>query len=221
MAQPEATGAQPQVDWRVRVLLPIGLVFVWALARTWRITERNGAGWRRLDADGKGWILSLWHHTLLVMAFWHRRQDMCVLVSEHRDGELIARTLHAWGYRTVRGSSTRGGGRALLAMISELEKGSSVAVTPDGPQGPPLKYQPGALVAAHRSGTPIVAVGLHVDRAWRLKSWDRLVIPKPFARITLAYEEPATVGGASSREAAGEGERFEAAMRAAEARANA
>ena len=210
-----------QVDWRVRVLLPIGQLVIRALAMTWRITERNGAGWRTLDAERKGWILSLWHCTLLVMAWHQRGQGMAVLVSEHRDGELIARTLHAWGFRNIRGSSTRGGGRALLGMIRALSDGRAVAVTPDGPQGPEFKYQPGALVAAHRAGAPIVVSGVHVDRAWRLRSWDRLIIPKPFARITIAYEDPEMVAGASSRAAALVGEHFEAAMRAAQARADA
>jgi hypothetical protein len=106
-------------------------------------------------------------------------------------------------------------------MIRELNQGSAVAVTPDGPRGPAQRYQPGALVAAHHANSPIVAVGVHVDRAWRLSSWDRQVIPKPFARITVAYEEPLMTAGATSRKAAAEGERFEAAMRAAQHRADA
>lgn len=209
-----------EVDWRVRMLLPVGLLLLRCLAATWRITECNADGWRRRSANKQGWILSLWHGTLLVMAYRHRKQDMVVLVSEHRDGELIARTLHAWGYRTVRGSTTRGGGRALLGMIRELESGSAIAVTPDGPQGPPKIYQPGALVAAHRVGVPIVAVGVHVDRAWRLRSWDALVIPKPFARLILAYGSPTLVEGATSREAATSGPRFEGLMAAAQRRAD-
>ncbi|HVT37426.1 MAG TPA: lysophospholipid acyltransferase family protein [Gemmatimonadaceae bacterium] len=213
--------ANHHADWRVRIFLPIGIVLLSILAKTWRITERNGTGWRRLGADRKGWILSLWHGTLLFLAFRHRCQGMVVLVSEHRDGELIARVLHVWGYRTVRGSSTRGGGRALRAMIRELNQGSAVAVTPDGPRGPAQRYQPGALMAAHHANSPVVAVGIHVDRAWRLKSWDRQVIPKPFARIVVAYEDPLMTAGASAREAADDVARFEAAMRAAQQRADA
>jgi lysophospholipid acyltransferase (LPLAT)-like uncharacterized protein len=220
-ADDDAQTGNHDSDWRVRVFLPVGILLLSILAKTWRITERNGDGWRRLQAERKGWILSLWHGTLLFLAFRHRRQGMVVLVSEHRDGELIARVLHAWGYRTVRGSSTRGGGRALRAMIRELNQGSAVAVTPDGPRGPAERYQPGALVAAHHANSPIVAVGVHVDRAWRLNSWDRQIIPKPFARITVAYEEPLLAAGATAREAAAEGERFEAAMRAAHQRADA
>ena len=220
-ASEEASAVPVAADWRVRILLPIGLVALSVLARTWRITERNGHGWRQLQAQNKGWILSLWHGTLLFMAFRHRRQGVVVLVSEHRDGELIARTLHAWGYRTIRGSSTRGGGRALRAMIGELNRGASLAVTPDGPRGPARRYQAGALFAAYHARAPIVAVGIHVSRAWRLKSWDEQIIPKPFARIVVAYEDPTPVAGATSREAAMEGERFETAMKSALQRANA
>jgi lysophospholipid acyltransferase (LPLAT)-like uncharacterized protein len=220
-ARKDGTAQDDRDDWRFRLLFPFALMLVSLLARTWRFSERNGDGWRRLSALRKGWILSLWHCTLLPMARWHRQQGMVVLVSEHHDGELIARVLHAWGYRTIRGSSTRGGGRALLAMIRELEQGSAVAVTPDGPQGPALKYQSGALVAAQRAAVPIVPVALRVDRAWRLKSWDRLIIPKPFARITVAYEMPTEIHATTSRAAAAEGERFEEAMRAAQVSADA
>jgi lysophospholipid acyltransferase (LPLAT)-like uncharacterized protein len=146
---------------------------------------------------------------------------MIVLVSEHKDGELIARMLHAWGFRTIRGSSTRGGGRALLAMIRELGEGSAVVITPDGPRGPAKVFQRGAIVAANRAQMPIVAVGVHVDRAWRLKSWDSLIIPKPFARLRFAYGEPEMVDVASSRDAAGLGGRFEACMEAAQRLADA
>ena len=204
------------VDWRVKILLPIGLVFVALLTRSWRVRERNADGWRRLRAEKKPWVFAIWHSCLLVPAFIHRNEDIAVLVSQHRDGELIARVLAAWGNRTVRGSTTRGGSRALLAMIKELERGTVVAVTPDGPRGPALKFQPGALVAAHRAGAPVVPLTVHADRAWRLKSWDSFMIPKFFARVTVAYGTPAMVGGTSSREAAAEAERFEALMHEAQ-----
>jgi lysophospholipid acyltransferase (LPLAT)-like uncharacterized protein len=97
-------------------------------------------------------------------------------------------------------------------MIKELERGIVVAVTPDGPRGPALTFQPGTLVAAQRANVPVVPLLIHADRAWRLKSWDRLMIPKFFARITIAYGDPVFVGGSSPREAAAEAARFESLM---------
>jgi lysophospholipid acyltransferase (LPLAT)-like uncharacterized protein len=200
------------VDWRVRILLPVALLVVALLTRSWRIRVRNAAGWQKLRAEKKPWVFALWHSTLLPASFQHRKQNIAVLVSQHRDGELIARVLAAWGNSTVRGSTTRGGARALLAMITELERGIVVAVTPDGPRGPALKFQSGALIAAQRANVPVVPLLVHVDRAWRLKSWDRFTIPKFFARVTIAYGEPTFVRGSSPREAAAEADRFEALM---------
>jgi hypothetical protein len=119
----------------------------------------------------------------------------------------------------IRGSTTRGAERALLSLVRELEAGREVAITPDGPRGPARSFAPGALIAAQRSGAPILPVAASADRAWRLGSWDRFVIPKPFARITVAYGDPATVDAASARAAANEGPRFEALMNAAAERA--
>jgi lysophospholipid acyltransferase (LPLAT)-like uncharacterized protein len=206
-AVPEASA-----DWRVRIFVPLGLLVLGVLARTWRFRTRNAEGWQRLRAEKKPWVFALWHATLLPIAYRHSNEGVAVLVSQHRDGELIAQVLAAWGNRTVRGSTTRGGSRALLAMIKELERGVVVAVTPDGPRGPALKFQAGTLVAAQRANVPVVPMLVHADRAWRLKSWDRFMIPKFFARVTVAYGDPTMVGGSAPREAAAEAERFEALM---------
>lgn len=223
MTAPAAKAEGPPgnaVDWRVRILLPIGLLVVGLLARTWRIRVRNAEGWQRMRAEKKPWVFALWHAVLLPVAFKHSDEGVAVLVSQHRDGELIARVLAAWGNSTVRGSTTRGGSRALLAMIKELEQGVPVAVTPDGPKGPAREFQPGALIAAQRARVPVIAIAVHADRAWRLKSWDRFVIPKFFARVTFAYGDPTMVGGSSPREAAAETARFEEIMKRAQAAAD-
>lgn len=201
------------VDWRVRILLPVGLLLVGLLARSWRIRARNAEAWERLRAEKRPWVFALWHAVLLPVAYKHSNEGVAVLVSQHRDGELIARVLAAWGNTTVRGSTTRGGPRALLAMIKELERGVPVAVTPDGPRGPARAFQPGTLIAAQRANVPVIPIAVQADRAWRLKSWDQFMIPKLFARVTFAYGEPTMVGGASPREAAAEAERFETLMR--------
>jgi lysophospholipid acyltransferase (LPLAT)-like uncharacterized protein len=221
----DVAAVPPAPDWRqalkLRLIVAVGLLAVRLLGSTWRFRVRNAGGWQRLRAEKKPWVFALWHGSLLPLTYRHRNQQITVVVSEHRDGEIIARVIDALGNRTVRGSTTRGSGRALLSMIRELERGFVVAITPDGPRGPALSFQPGAVVAAHRAGVPVVGILMHVDRAWRLKSWDRFVIPKPFARITVAYTDPTMVDAASSREAAAETARFQDVMRAAQVVADA
>ena len=172
----------------------------------------NEAALKRLRADGRPFIFSLWHGHLLPLLWHHRQSRVAILISEHRDGELIARTAQWLGYNLIRGSTTRGAERALLSLVRELKSGREIAITPDGPRGPARKFAPGALIAAHRSQAPILPVAASADRAWRLGSWDRFVIPKPFARITVAYGEPAMIESTSARAAANEGPRLEALM---------
>lgn len=190
-----------------------------ALAATWRYRVVGGEAIESLRAAGEPFIFSLWHGQLLPLIWHHRGQGVAILVSEHRDGELIARVAAAIGYRLIRGSTTRGGGRALMAIVKELRSGAEVAVTPDGPKGPARTYAPGALVAAQRSGAPILPVAAHADRAWYLSSWDGFMIPKPFAKVTVAYGPSRHVDAPSSRDAATEVPVFEALMKETERRA--
>lgn len=199
-------------DWRVRLGVPLGLALLGILSATWRTRVHNMEVLKPYEGGKQGLILGLWHGQLLALAWYMRRRGIVVLVSASRDGEIITRVIESWGYRTVRGSSTRGGREALVALLKELRAGSTVAITPDGPRGPAHKYQAGALVAAQRTGVPIIPYALHVDRAWRLKGWDRFTIPKPFARITFVFGEPQHVSGDSSASAVEQAPAFEAAL---------
>jgi lysophospholipid acyltransferase (LPLAT)-like uncharacterized protein len=160
-------------------------------------------------------MFTLWHGQMLPLLWHHRDQGVAVLVSEHKDGEIIARILEMMGYALIRGSPSRGAGRALLAMVRTLKEGNDVAVTPDGPRGPRHKFAPGAAIAANRAGAPILPAVAHVDRYWQLRTWDGFIIPKPFARITVAYGEVARLDAATPREAAAEAPRLEKLMEAA------
>ena len=166
----------------------------------------------KLRAAKHSFIFSLWHGHLLPLLWYHRDQGVVVLISEHRDGELVARAASSLGFGLIRGSTTRGAGRALISIVRVLQAGGEVAITPDGPRGPAAKFAPGALVAAHRSDSFILPVVAVADRAWRLKSWDRFLIPKPFARVTIAYGNPTKVLATSPRAAAEEASRFEELM---------
>lgn len=204
-----------------RLAVQLAPRFVRLLAATWRVRVVDDAGWRTLRAAGRPIIYALWHGEMLPLLAQHSGEGIAVLISEHHDGEVIARIATALGYRTIRGSTTRGATQALLAVVREVARGGEVAVTPDGPRGPARTFAPGALVAAQRAGAPIVAVGVAVSRAWRLSSWDAFTIPKPFARIAIAYSDPTSIAAATPRAAAQETDRFEELMRSAAERAHA
>ena len=203
---------EDSLAWRPRALLFLGSGALRMLARTWRIRVINPSALDNLRAAKRAFIFSLWHGQLLPLLWHHREEGVVLLISEHQDGEMVARAAESLGYALVRGSTTRGGDRALISVIRELQAGREVAITPDGPRGPARKYAPGALIAAQRSGAVILPVVAVADKAWRLRSWDQFMIPKPFARVTVAYGDPAAVLAATPRAAAAEGPRFEAMM---------
>ena len=175
-----------KVRWSVRIGGPL----ITALARSWRIEEINAEPWQRLAAAGKAYAMCFWHGELLVGVFANRHRGMSAMVSEHSDGEIIAQVMKTWGFHNIRGSTSRSAGRALLAMVRELQEGRSFAITPDGPRGPAGVIQPGILLASVRAGVPIVTVRCEARRAWRMSSWDRFLIPKPFAKVRVIYGDP-------------------------------
>jgi lysophospholipid acyltransferase (LPLAT)-like uncharacterized protein len=160
------------------------------LARSWRIRTEHEERWRPLYEARRPHVFLLWHEVLLPLLWHHRRQDIAIVVSENRDGQYLADFALALGYRAVRGSSSRGAARALLGAVRELQSGRAVAFTPDGPRGPRRELKPGVVAAAQRGGGVIVPIHARADRAWRLDSWDRFLIPKPAARITVSYGRP-------------------------------
>jgi lysophospholipid acyltransferase (LPLAT)-like uncharacterized protein len=164
-------------------------------------------------------IFALWHGQLLPLLFHHRNEGISILISEHGDGEIIARVAKSLGCRAVRGSTSRGAARALLGLVRELQEGHDLAITPDGPRGPAHSVAPGTLVVAQRSGAPIVPIAAHASWGWRLRSWDSFLIPGPFARVTVAYGDPMYVNAADARSAAENTDRVHAALIAAEERA--
>jgi lysophospholipid acyltransferase (LPLAT)-like uncharacterized protein len=197
------------LPWRSRAILLLGKGFLQILSRTWRVRVVNGEYVRNLRNTGRPFIFALWHGQLLPLLWHHRREGVLILISEHRDGELVARAAQSLGYGLIRGSSTHGGERALISLVRELQAGHEVAITPDGPRGPARTFAPGALVAAQRSDSFILPIAASADRAWRLRSWDRFMVPKPFARVTVAYGPPTKVLATTSRAASEEGSRFE------------
>ena len=204
---------------RARWLSLVGSWVIRAIGATWRVRIVDAGPVDRLRHDGQPVALVLWHGQLLPLLYVMRSQSIACLISTHKDGELIAQIAHRLGCKLIRGSSSRGADRALLGLVRALRDGFTVAVTPDGPRGPYRSFAPGALVAAHRAEAPVVVFGVHATRAWYLSSWDRFMIPKPFARLTIVFDTPTMVSGESARDAADAVPFFTDRMAAAGARA--
>jgi len=141
------------------------------------------------DRYGPG-IYVIWHSRLLYPAYHFGHYHPQTLISRSRDGNLIARVAERWGYRTVRGSSSRGGTSAFRTLLKDLSEGKDVVITPDGPRGPREKVQMGTVALAKHTGYPVIPVSYDASRRVRLRSWDRFVLPLPFSKIRVVFSEP-------------------------------
>ncbi|MBX6364901.1 MAG: lysophospholipid acyltransferase family protein [Gemmatimonadetes bacterium] len=163
--------------------------------------EVRGFERHRSWLDGGGAVVYvMWHGRLLPLAHNRRDEGHVCLVSRSRDGEYLTRLLTRWGFGAVRGSSSRGGSAALREMVRLARRGRSLCVTPDGPRGPRERLKPGALLAAQVAGLPVVPCASGTRRAWWIEGWDRFLVPKPFARIRIAYGEPVMIPRSAGRE---------------------
>lgn len=145
-----------------------------------------------LEAKKRGPVLYvLWHDELFAPLYVHRQQNVLALVSQSRDGEFLARILGLQGYDLARGSSTRGGIRALKDLLSRIkDQAQDVVITVDGPRGPRHKVKPGALYLSHKAGIPLVPVRVFNQWVRRFNSWDRFQLPWPGSRAIIGYGEP-------------------------------
>lgn len=164
-----------------------------SLLHTMRLRVENARAYRERTEQGKPVIFTVWHGRLLPLSFLHRNQGVVALASRSADGEYIARILQHWGFGMVRGSSSSGGDTAFRELIREVRAGRSVAVTPDGPRGPRERLKPGVLQLAQLTGAPLIPAAAAASRAWWFESWDRFLVPKPFARLHVAYGDPVFV----------------------------
>lgn len=185
---------------RFRLLSWLVASLVRLLGHTLRIRAEREESFLENRRRGQPVIFVFWHSRILPLTYIHRNQGIVVLVSEHRDGEYIARIIERMGFGTSRGSSTRGGVKGLKGLVRAARAGHDLAFTPDGPRGPPRKLKPGTLVAARLTGAPIVPIAVGGPRVWRLGSWDSHVVPKPFSRIRVCYGEPIVVPRDASEE---------------------
>lgn len=183
----------PTEAWKLAAVERGGSALLSLLGRTLRFQVEGDETLDVFRREDQPVILAFWHSRILPLAHLHRNQGIVVLVSEHRDGEYIARVIARNGFGLARGSSTRGGVRGLRELIRAGRSGRGLALTPDGPKGPPRRVKLGALVAAQITGLPIVPLTAGGKGVWRVKSWDRFLIPRPFSRIQVRYGSPVHV----------------------------
>lgn len=150
-------------------------------------------------------IVAFWHGELLMQPFLYKKfrgqHKISVMISEHFDGEIIARIISFFGFSTVRGSSSKGGARVLIEAIKTLKDGEDIAITPDGPRGPRHSVADGIVALAQKTNSKIVLFNYQATDFWQLKSWDKFVVPKPFSKITFFADKVLDVSQMNSEEA--------------------
>ena len=188
-------------DWRsslakraqIAAIAGLGYPLINALGHTlrWRVD-----GMHHLDAilaSGRQPIMAFWHGRILPATYYFRRRGIVVITSENFDGEWIARIIERFGFNTARGSSSRGGLKAMLQLVRDMEQGKPAGFTLDGPRGPARVAQPGAIWLARATGNPVLPFHLAASSHWTANSWDRTQIPKPFSTVALVIGEPLEV----------------------------
>lgn len=180
-------------ELKLQTISRVGSAFLSVLGSSLRFHIEGAEHHRRLRDVGQPVIFALWHSRLLPLVHLHRNEGVVALVSNHRDGEYIARVIHRRGFGTARGSSTRGGAQGMRQLIRVARSGRDLAITPDGPRGPARVFKMGAITLARVGGLPIIPVAAGCSRSWRAGSWDRFMVPKPFARLQVRYAPPVHV----------------------------
>ena len=181
--------------WTAESAVRAGPPVLRALARTWRFTEvspADGSLGPPVKRAGQE-LYALWHQQLLMLTLRHRNQNVAVMISRSRDGDVASRIVEQLGFRIVRGSSSRGGATGMREMIEATGDGHPLALTIDGPRGPARRCKPGAILIAGRSRLPIVPTVAIPESARALNSWDRFLVPAPRSRVFVSYGNPIDV----------------------------
>jgi len=184
-------------DFQRNILRYIGIQFastaIRALIKTLRIKIINGETISKLANEKKNFVSAFWHGSMMIGWYIHRNENAAALVSQSKDGEVLAKILEKWNYKVVRGSSSIGGNEALSVMIDLIRENHSLAITPDGPQGPIYKMKAGAVVSAKKTNVPLFLAGIGIKKKFVLKSWDHFEVPKPFSKVVVLYSDPVLI----------------------------
>lgn len=184
-------------SWKQRLIFFLatrcGWLAILALGFLTRIRYVGREHFEWLRDHKRPFIYCIWHGRILLPIFVHRYENIQAMVSLHDDGEMIAQTLHRLGYITARGSSTRGGQRAMIEIIRTLKKGGVAAIMPDGPKGPRHEFKAGAVLIAQRAGAYLLPFTFSATPKTQFKSWDKFTIMLPFSTGVVMYGEPVAV----------------------------
>ena len=202
-ALPERAGswrASPLKRFEAAAISVAGYRLVAALGATLRWRTEGLEHFDEIAASGRRPVMAFWHGRILPATYYFRRRGIVVITSENFDGEWIAGIIERFGYRTARGSTSRGARKALRQLTRDMRAGRAAGFTLDGPRGPARVAQPGAVWLAKATGNPILPFHLEADRHWTLNSWDRTQVPKPFATVAIAMGEPIEVSRETDQE---------------------
>jgi hypothetical protein len=180
--------------WWLEPAAVSGALAVRALGLTWSVDAAPDPAYAAAAAGGERFLFCFWHARLLPLVYVRREERITVLISRHRDGQLITRVIEHMGFTTARGSSTRGGEAGVRELLLAARSGRDLAITPDGPRGPAEVLKEGLVYVAARTGMRIVPIATSARSSWVFRSWDRFRVPKPFARLVVRYGAPITVG---------------------------
>ncbi len=183
--------------FQAAAIAAVGVPVIEALGGTYTWIERGREHLEQVEREGRPPIFAFWHGRILAATLYFRDRDIVVITSENFDGEWIARIIRRFGYGTARGSTSRGGARALVQLRRDLAEGRPAAFTIDGPRGPARVAQAGAVWLAGATGHPILPFHIEARRAWHARSWDRHQIPKPGSEVAIAIGEPMVIEGTS------------------------
>ena len=219
MSHEPSSRLTPRQRRKAAAIAAVGGPLAAALGATlkWRVDGRHH--YDAIVQSGRQPIFAFWHGRILPATLFWRDRGIVVLTSENFDGEWIARIIGRFGYRTSRGSSSRGGVRGLVRLTREIRSGKPAGFTIDGPRVPAHVAQPGAVWLAGATGHPLLPFHIEASRFWSARSWDRTQVPKPFSTVAIAIGEPIQVPDTAQTSIDGKVRELEASLAALEARA--
>ncbi len=178
---------------RLRITAFLAAGFIRLIGWTWRFEIHDQDAIDEARRGESPVIFAFWHGRFLPLCYRYRNQQIHVLASEHEDGELIGQTIRLLGFGHVRGSSTRGGARAIRELVAKIGEGFDLGLTVDGPKGPRYKVKPGPLEISKLSGATIVPAAISSKSHWVFRSWDAFEFPKPFTKVSIRVGRPFNV----------------------------
>jgi lysophospholipid acyltransferase (LPLAT)-like uncharacterized protein len=180
---------------RVRIGAFLAATAIRIVGCTWRFRVRDEGHVDDARRHAPHLIFAFWHGRMLPLSYGYRNRSIHVLASQHRDGELMGQTIRLLGFGHIRGSSTRGGARAIREMVFKLQEGFDLGITVDGPKGPRFTVKPGPLEVSKLSGSPVVPAAVSSRSHWVFRSWDAFAFPKPFTTVLVRFGPAVIVPG--------------------------